>query len=149
MASAWLLNTYCLQPKCHQLRQVQPWSYTFSGCLLTCFVVVQRCTDDTKEDIVPLTLTDSKEGVTLSMSEQFLQHLEKEWQAASVSKAGSGCPLASGASMLHWLYRCQRASPHTTLPGQIHVQIIAAWSKSARHPLPVLFVGSCGRSTSE
>ncbi|KAL3145095.1 hypothetical protein ABBQ38_001705 [Trebouxia sp. C0009 RCD-2024] len=104
--------------------QVSDW---LEAQIFSLVEVAERGPDDTK-DVVPLTLTESREGTTLAVSEPYLQHLEKQCQAASLSKPAPGCQLVSGDAMLHWLGRWQTASPHTTLPGSKKDAVLPAYN---------------------
>ena len=95
-----------------------------SSYVCMCFMLLQHGADY-RQEVPPLTLTSSKAGATLAVSEQWLQKLEKLYQAESSTstesppESGSGCRLASGNALLHWVFDWEPVSPCTpTLPGE-------------------------------
>ncbi|KAL3145198.1 hypothetical protein ABBQ32_000950 [Trebouxia sp. C0010 RCD-2024] len=118
--------------------QISDWLETQIFSLVE---VAERGPDDIK-DIVPLTLTDSEEGAMLAVSEQYLQHLEKQCQAASLSKPAPGCRLASGDAMLHWLGRWQTASPHIALPGSKDDAVLPGCDQMVKTQVEVVSLAS-------
>ena len=81
------------------------------------------------EEIPLFTLSGFKAAPTLVVSEQWLQRLEKQYQAEASasskapSESGSSCDLASGDAVVSWLFDWEPNLPCTpTLPGRYQLK---------------------------
>ena len=129
-----LHNTLCSSPTAADTIQcLLPVPIAIAWLLVcTCLLLPQHGVDYT-EEIPPLALTEAKEGATLAVSVQWLQHIEKVYQAKSSTsikspvKSVSACKIVCGDAMTDWLFNWQPFLPHkSTLPGESRTGKLAA-----------------------